>query len=171
MKFKANPNPTNSEMDSKTIIKNVGKQVPIFFPYYELSLIEDLDYQAHLEFSNRSNYVRGLIKKDKQRVKEQSQPIKSSDEKFYAQRDANFKNRVKGILFNDDSSGHSDEEVLELITQLKVEDSQVSNLMKEDITPDQRNELIQQFVELQVDNMDPQTLVEFVTDFLRRPIK
>jgi len=57
----------------------------------------------------------------------------SSDEKFYAQRDANFKDRVYRILFNDDPSGHSDEEVLELITQLKVEDNQVSNLMKEDV--------------------------------------
>ena len=72
---KANPNATNSEMDSKTILK-------------------------------------------------------PSDEKFYAQRDANFKDRVYRILF-DDPSGHSDEEVLELITQLKVEDNQVSNLMKE----------------------------------------
>jgi len=34
------------------------------------------------------------------------------------------------------------------------------------LTPDQRNELISQFVELQVDNMDTQTLVEFVTDLL-----
>ena len=53
-----------------------------------------------------------------------------SDEKFYAQRDANFKDRVYRALF-DDPSGHSDEEVLELITQLKVEDNQVSNLIKE----------------------------------------
>ena len=30
----------------------------------------------------------------------------------------------------------------------------------------QRDELIEQFVELQVDNMDTQTLVEFVTDIL-----
>ncbi len=59
----ANPNPTNSEMDSKQIIN-------------------------------------------------------SSDEKFYAQRDANFKDRVYRILF-DDPSGHSDEEVLELISKLK----------------------------------------------------
>jgi hypothetical protein len=41
----------------------------------------------------------------------------TSDEKFYAQRDANFKDRVYRILF-DDPSGHSDEEVLELITNL-----------------------------------------------------
>ena len=72
---KANPNATNSEMDSKTILK-------------------------------------------------------PSDEKFYAQRDANFKDRVYRSLF-DDPSGHSDEEVLELITQLRIEDNQLSNLMKE----------------------------------------
>ena len=30
----------------------------------------------------------------------------------------------------------------------------------------QKDELIEQFVELQVDNMDTQTLVEFVTDML-----
>ena len=56
--------------------------------------------------------------------------MSSSDEKFYAQRDANFKNRVYRILF-DDPSGHSDEEVLELITQLRTEDHLVFNLMKE----------------------------------------
>ena len=71
----ANPNPTNSEMDSKQIIN-------------------------------------------------------SSDEKFYAQRDANFKDRIYRILF-DDPSGHSDEEVIELITQLRTEDSRITNLMKE----------------------------------------
>ena len=61
---------------------------------------------------------------------ESKQILKPSDEKFYAQRDANFKDRVYRSLF-DDPSGHSDEEVIELITQLKVEDNQVSNLMKE----------------------------------------
>ena len=34
------------------------------------------------------------------------------------------------------------------------------------LTSAQRDELIEQFVELQVDNMDTQTLVEFVTDLL-----
>ena len=34
------------------------------------------------------------------------------------------------------------------------------------LTSAQRDELIEQFVELQVDNMDTQTLVEFVTDML-----
>jgi len=41
----------------------------------------------------------------------------TSDEKFYAQRDANFKERVCNILF-DNPKGHSEEEVLELITTL-----------------------------------------------------
>ena len=55
-----------------------------------------------------------------------------SDEKFYAQRDANFKDRVYRALFDDHpNSGHSDEEVIEIITQLKVEDNQVSNLIQE----------------------------------------
>tara|TARA_B100001996_G_scaffold215350_1_gene165519 strand:- start:366 stop:509 length:144 start_codon:yes stop_codon:yes gene_type:complete len=44
--------------------------------------------------------------------------MSNADEKFYAQRDANFKDRVYRILF-DDPSGHSDEEVLELISKLK----------------------------------------------------
>ena len=35
-----------------------------------------------------------------------------------------------------------------------------------ELTSLQRDELIEQFVELQVDNMDTQTLVEFVTDML-----
>ena len=34
------------------------------------------------------------------------------------------------------------------------------------LTSQQKDELIEQFVELQVDNMDTQTLVEFVTDIL-----
>ena len=41
----------------------------------------------------------------------------TSDEKFYAQRDANFKERVYNILF-DDSAPHSENEALELITTL-----------------------------------------------------
>ena len=34
------------------------------------------------------------------------------------------------------------------------------------LTSAQRDQLIEQFVEIQVDNMDTQTLVEFVTDIL-----
>ena len=41
----------------------------------------------------------------------------TSDEKFYAQRDANFKERVYNILF-DNPKGHSEEEVLEIINNL-----------------------------------------------------
>ena len=56
--------------------------------------------------------------------------MNNAEAKFYAQRDANFKDKVYRSLF-DDPSGHSDEEVLELITQLKVENIQVNDLMKE----------------------------------------
>jgi len=42
----------------------------------------------------------------------------TSDERFYAQRDANFKQRVCNILF-DDSIEHSENEALELIASLK----------------------------------------------------
>jgi hypothetical protein len=41
----------------------------------------------------------------------------TSDERFYAQRDANFKERVYNILF-DNPSGHSEQEALELINNL-----------------------------------------------------
>ena len=39
-------------------------------------------------------------------------------------------------------------------------------LTMKNLTSAQKDELIEQFVELQVDNMDTQTLVEFVTDIL-----
>ena len=42
----------------------------------------------------------------------------TSDERFYAQRDANFKERVYNILF-DNPSGHSEQEALELINNFK----------------------------------------------------
>ena len=38
--------------------------------------------------------------------------------------------------------------------------------MTKELNHVQRDELIEQFVEIQVDNMDTQTLVEFVTDML-----
>ena len=40
-----------------------------------------------------------------------------SDERFYAQKDANFKQRVYNILF-DDSAPHSEQEALALISNL-----------------------------------------------------
>ena len=39
-------------------------------------------------------------------------------------------------------------------------------IKRSNLTNDQSRELVEQFVELQVDNMDTQTLVEFVTDLL-----
>mgnify|MGYP001180400759 CR=1 FL=1 len=41
----------------------------------------------------------------------------TSDERFYAQRDTNFKERVLNILFGN-SSGHSEQEALDLIANL-----------------------------------------------------
>ena len=41
----------------------------------------------------------------------------TSDEKFYAQRDANFKERVYNILF-DNPKGHSEEEVSSWLEEL-----------------------------------------------------
>ena len=40
-----------------------------------------------------------------------------SDDKFYAQKDANFRQRVYNILYND-SAPHSEQEALELINNL-----------------------------------------------------
>jgi len=40
-----------------------------------------------------------------------------SDDKFYAQKDANFRQRVYNILYND-SKPHSEQEALELIVNL-----------------------------------------------------
>ena len=36
-----------------------------------------------------------------------------------------------------------------------------------ELNPDQRNELIEQYVEIVVDNMDTKTLAQFVTDILK----
>ena len=58
----------------------------------------------------------------------------TSDEKFYAQRDANFKERVCNILF-DNPKGHSEEEVLELITNLSQRLEPVSVTIPEEIAP------------------------------------
>ena len=58
----------------------------------------------------------------------------TSDEKFYAQRDANFKQRVYNILF-DNPKWHSEEEVLELITNLSQRLEPVSVTIPEEIIP------------------------------------
>ena len=49
----------------------------------------------------------------------------------------------------------------ELDAKVIIKPSKIKSL-----TSKQRDELIEQFVEIQVDNMDTQTLVEFVTDML-----
>ena len=58
----------------------------------------------------------------------------TSDEKFYAQRDANFKERVCNILF-DNPKGHSEEEVLEIINNLAKGLEPVVVTIPEEIIP------------------------------------
>ena len=58
----------------------------------------------------------------------------TSDEKFYAQRDANFKERVYNILF-DNPKGHSEEEVLEIINNLAKGLEPVVVTIPEEIAP------------------------------------
>ena len=58
----------------------------------------------------------------------------TSDEKFYAQRDANFKERVCNILF-DNPKGHSEEEVLEIINNLATGLEPVVVTIPEEIAP------------------------------------
>jgi|DEB0MinimDraft_6_1074348.scaffolds.fasta_scaffold368383_1 metal-responsive CopG/Arc/MetJ family transcriptional regulator len=48
-----------------------GKCICLSFPAHELTLIEELDKLAHLECATRSQYVRRLIRREKQKVKEQ----------------------------------------------------------------------------------------------------
>ena len=50
----------------------LGKSVLISFPAHETHLIDELDQLAHLDFTTRSEYVRRLIRKDRQRTKDQS---------------------------------------------------------------------------------------------------
>ena len=57
-----------------------------------------------------------------------------SDDKFYAQKDANFKERVYNILF-DNPKGHSEQEVLELITTLSERLEPVSVTLPKETYP------------------------------------
>ena len=63
----------------------------------------------------------------------------TSDEKFYAQRDANFKQRVCNILF-DDSIEHSENEALELIASLRQQREEVQMLI--DLNKDEISYLV-----------------------------
>jgi metal-responsive CopG/Arc/MetJ family transcriptional regulator len=48
-----------------------GKCICLSFPAHELTLIEEMDRLAHLECATRSEYIRRLIRREKQMVKEQ----------------------------------------------------------------------------------------------------
>ena len=56
-----------------------------------------------------------------------------SDDKFYAQKDANFRQRVYNILFDDPTTRyqHSEQEVLELINKL-------SHQLKEEVNNEEK---------------------------------
>ena len=56
-----------------------------------------------------------------------------SDDKFYAQKDANFRQRVYNILFDDPKTRyqHSEQEVLELINKL-------SHKLKEEVNNEEK---------------------------------
>ena len=51
---------------SKTNDNDLGKCICISFPLHETDLIEDLDLLANQEFISRSQYIRRLIRKEKQ---------------------------------------------------------------------------------------------------------
>lgn len=45
-----------------------GKCISVSFPYHELNLLEELDELAHQHLITRSQYLRRLIRKEKQSV-------------------------------------------------------------------------------------------------------
>jgi len=47
----------------------LGKCICVSFPLHETELIEDLDQLAHQEFVSRSQYIRRLIRREKQTIK------------------------------------------------------------------------------------------------------
>ena len=54
-----------------------GKIFPIFIPYTELWLIDEIDIQAHQNLENRSKYARGVFKKLKKERLEQEAEVQS----------------------------------------------------------------------------------------------
>lgn len=55
----------------KTLLRDdYGKNVCVSIPYHELSLIPEMDRLAHLRGKTRSEYLRLLVREDKQRAAE-----------------------------------------------------------------------------------------------------
>lgn len=50
-----------------------GKCICLSFPAHEKRLIEDLDNLAYHEFLSRSQYIRRLIRREKQMLKDQTE--------------------------------------------------------------------------------------------------
>ena len=55
----------------KTLLRDdYGKNVCVSIPYHELNLIPEMDRLAHLRGKTRSEYLRLLVREDKQRAAE-----------------------------------------------------------------------------------------------------
>ena len=52
---------------------DLGKCICVSFPLHETKLIEDLDHLAKQEFISRSQYIRRMIRRDKQTNKNVNQ--------------------------------------------------------------------------------------------------
>lgn len=53
-----------------------GKCICLSIPYHELNLIDDMDMLSHMELcSSRSEYVRKLIRRERDKVKEQQKQV------------------------------------------------------------------------------------------------
>ena len=62
-----------------------GKCICLSFPAHEKRLIEDLDNLADMEFITRSQYIRRLIRREKQLLKDQRE-MQTSLTTFYGEK-------------------------------------------------------------------------------------
>lgn len=56
-----------------------GKCICLSIPYHELDLIDDMDRLSHMEFcSSRSEYVRKLIRRERDKLRDQQRDVSSA---------------------------------------------------------------------------------------------
>jgi metal-responsive CopG/Arc/MetJ family transcriptional regulator len=56
-----------------------GKCICVSVPYHELHLIEEMDKLSHMEFcSSRSEYIRKLIRRERNKLREQEKQYATS---------------------------------------------------------------------------------------------
>lgn len=58
---------------------DLGKCICVSFPHHEKKLIDDLDDLADQEFITRSQYIRRLIRREKQSLQNQRNQLQWSD--------------------------------------------------------------------------------------------